>query len=488
MLNRRFSRALLCSALLVGSQAWAATGQGEAPALKTMRPITLKLITPYNEKTFPPNYDPRDTKGVSNVINDGQTALILLDNRTQNCVTTAPETPGQAWDPGRTTAGAILDADKYVATKNVYPPTVNNLFPDIPMKNAVAKGAREVTVIVVDHFEPETIKFLDEKTKVEQDIPLRHGELVIAHLRSILSSAGFDRVTVRPNSLSISNGRRTINILKVQLQAGPYRVITSAMAQRMLNDTKVGALDYAVINMSFALMPCGLLADYRAWREQEERRDPEKLPRFVDYLVELGKRNNYTPAQLQKAISEVPADDPFMLWLHQMLDLAARSKRTLLAVASSGNFELPFETAPANDPRVIGVGGISWEALRRSDPNTPNKLAWSDVGDVYSVGEWYTLPLGTLQNYCSPQATCIVTDALTNKYANFGYKGTSFSAPSITAYFALRMGSNPCYGRTSASPLGFNLFKTAPPSGSFTPLNKLSPGKVFKSPLLNGTC
>ena len=160
------------------------------------------------------------------------------------------------------------------------------------------------------------------------------------------------------------------------------------------------------VNMSFAIVPCSVLDDFLANKEQFET--------FEAYLEALAGQE---VDELMEAVLRVAGEtrDPL---LGLISDIQGSSADHVF-VASAGNFALRYQTYPAAHEAVVGVSASEAQNLRR--------LAFfSSMGEVSEAGAWFTAtnPYPNINGH--HQARSFVA-----------YAGTSFSAPDVAVFSAL---------------------------------------------------
>lgn len=382
----------------------------------------------------------------------GQVArLTPLQEDQKSCVATPYEAPGQGWIAGLSAGGITRLATGYGAQV----PAFERIFGLSPEK--VVTGNARVRVFIVDRFDPISIK-LKEAGNLEI-WPVQHGQLVLLHLITVLRSAGYSVSVPGPGQLQAKRGASVISLEKIVLPndlnlAQPVSTETLVSFLNKYGETRPN--QPAIYNMSFAVLSCEYLTHYRSVRDAYAAQNLKYT--LNDYVADTARANRLSEKQVLRLITELPPTDPLRQWLEQV------PQRKVVVVASSGNYGLPVQTWPAEAPTVIGVGASVW---------TPRSqhTEWSDVGDTYSVGEWFRLGATELKRACQTWKVC-VTDELKlasppARYNDFGYRGTSFAAPSVTAFLAMRL---------SASGAGKGCFKAA--GTGFVPVVKLDPAKA----------
>ena len=352
----------------------------------------------------------------------------------------------------------------------------------------LTRETRTVLVLVVDDFSN------------NPDIPgangraLSHGEMVMAHMRSMLDTAGFEYSASLSddNHITLENkeaGQSKIVLQKVDLNEEsftapgvPARLISAEktgvklkiMSDRLMSVYKA---DHLVINMSFVVLPCWIDADYRISREKKV--DKEKYS-LSDYLKDLEHLNNKNYASIVKVFSTLSDNHALVQGIRYALNVPGKRGRSV-AVAASGNYGLNYSLAPASRPEVLGVGGVPQAAITQTDFRDVNsshpKLNWSNAADVYSMGEWFALNHDLLIKFCSTR-TCLAEPAILNSSnIEISYSGTSFASPSVASYLAARIKINPCFVNESNR---FKFYDTANYIKILKNLPGQNKGPVFK--------
>lgn len=426
---------------------------------------------------------------------------VRVDDLTPRCASDAFELPGQAWDAGLSSGGITLKAGSKAGqtiTPQERAAQLSIKRPNSP--GTVTQGKEMVTLLVIDNFQPVPVK-LDEDGLTSGSQPaveyqLRHGELVLAHIRSVLQGGGFrvglDKAVRADRTIvfeKLDIGKLLPDTaLKKQGGVDTGRIREElARLEKGRSSLRSGPL---VVNMSFALIPCNLQSVYIQFRDAALDKTPPLRLTFSDFLKAVADANlpttpTPTPADEQAYLvnlfTHLRDNDPLLNAVSNML-----RGRAALAVASSGNYAQSFETMPAAwpptplsgtppgppPPPVLGVGATDKNGKR---------LTWPDTSDVLEVGEWFrfaSLPsnLGCFVGTdCIFKAMPLGTQPST---ATFAYKGTSFSSPTVAAALASRIPltpgavgpSDPCF---TVDALGFLRLRSGPGQPAVPKLNQL---------------
>lgn len=372
------------------------------------------------------------------------------------CVSDAFELPGQSWSAGLSSGGITLKAGSVAVPMNKTI-TPQERAMQLNMNRTVAPGM--VTLLVIDDFQPVPVE-LDEDGPGRQSpikYQLRHGELVLAHIRSLLQGAGFTVSADRAVRAGRTIVFRKLDIGLVKIDPAKKRVIEGqgGVSTEQIVDAfrqqgkewKLASSEALVINMSFALIPSNLQSVYVQYRDAALDRQPPLRLTFSAFLQAVADANlpagtaDQKKKYLEDLFTSLRADDPLLTTVRGLLQ-----GRAALAVASSGNYAQTFETMPAAwppsplpGPPVLGVGATDKKGV---------PLNWSDTSDVLEVGEWFrfsSLPQGA---GCLVGTTCIFAvkppySTVQPRTTNFAYKGTSFSSPTVAAALASRMPLTP---------------------------------------------
>lgn len=207
-----------------------------------------------------------------------------------------------------------------------------------------------------------------------------------------------------------------------------------------------------ILNLSLSVFNCSMLEEFSKYLG--DRQGVGTLPEFVKYYAEEKKLSEQ---EVMGQLTNVPTDSPFSKFLNEEMARGIFDSRVhTLAVAASGNYGLNYSTSPGSLSNVISVGARTSDWKQPGPPNWPTY--WSNRADVLAVGVGFTLSRKQLQGYCDVGRTCIADDIepntiLSDIYQKFIYSGTSFAAPSVSAFLATRIGDNPCFN--NARPFGF---------------------------------
>ena len=391
-------------------------------------PLTLKLIT----------VDPQT--GMASW-NGSLWSDTVVTERQGQCLSSAFEMPGQSWSQN-VSAGGITELN---VGSSIDPRSRGQAL--APWLHLGTPG--DVWVLVVDHFLPVQIQLKEGGASKPKIYSLSHGNLVLDHLRAVLVGAGFVPQT-GALVYSYPESQSRVHLLTVEVGGfNTSKVIESI--QRALHTGEVLNRSNVVINISLALIPCALQENYDHNRVAFSKY--QQLYRFNDYLHDLYHVNLHdlyhvehpliTEQELITSILNpvsVSANEP----LHLFVDTLHQTYPKAVVVASSGNYGLPISTLPAAWPAVVGVGASD----AQGGPAVIDGQKWADPGDVTEVGQWFHLQSADSQVGCArtSRANCVLIStpgigamgAILDTSA-LSYRGTSFSAPTVTAYIAMAM-------------------------------------------------
>lgn len=362
---------------------------------------------------------------------------VTSDARTVQCVSSAFEMPGQAWHVNISSGGITMHAQSLgsaIAIPNDRAKDLKTYIDDT--------GKARISLIVIDNFQKSELELQEIGEGNPSTWSIRHGALVEAHLKSVLQGSGFSGIS--PNYNTFVRGARVVDIInfdygKVKnnlggsyLLAGPDTKVLTAKIMEYLKGKEIG--DYVVINMSFALIPCDIQQRYfelEAAANEIHLRYP-----FNQFLAEVEKLSRaagfwQNSDNRETVFTQINPDDPFLKWLKKM-----KTQYPTIAVASSGNYGLNFETMPAAWSGVLGISSISAQTKIKSD--------WSDVGDISEIGEWFSFRKGVSSGVCLAGSDDFCVSPYALDAQRFAYRGTSFSAPTASAAFAANLGKKGC--------------------------------------------
>lgn len=436
--------ALGLSGVLGACQNTATTAAPGGPGLTSLRLIDVRL--PADALAASGTTGGQLVKAVVTPASQTWDAKSDADGR---CLGSAIEMQGGSWSAG-VTAGGLTETTV---------PAVN------PRTRGAALGASltmsgaagRVQVLIVDHFNPVPIR-LREPGMAAVTYQVAHGNLVLAHLRAVLTGAGYARTLTASGDQLYTKDQSVIELRKVEVDRAPaagvsaagmsgLQVRTSAVVQKLeaaiggagLRDqAAVPRPDRIVVNMSLAMLPCALMQNYAAAKATYAQAG--LLYRLNDYLHDLYTQNpgQYSELEFDKAVLNPPDLNPNEPLRKFVTDLRQKHPNAVF-VASAGNYGLPISTMPAAWQEVVSVGA----ATDNGQPAIlhPGDQPWPDVGDVMEVGQWLQLRPEDWKVGCTsaPYTDCALSGVPADSalYRTLKYRGTSFATPTVTAYIAM---------------------------------------------------
>lgn len=239
---------------------------------------------------------------------------------------------------------------------------------------------------------------------------LSHGALVVQHALGVLSGTEVVRPAARPDDASWRfetpvGGDAELLVRAVDTKGLDSTVIAAALAAALGDLAVTERIDRVAVNLSFVLLPCSTVEDFRAHRDA--------YPTLEAYAAAVANVNGVLADDVLNAVAswDVPSTDPLRLLVEETRGTVG--ERTVVFVAASGNFGLPYAMAPAAWDGVIGVGASS-------HPDATPRADFANAAEVSDVGAWFELVLDDV-------ATAPV----------LAYAGTSFAAPSVAAFTLL---------------------------------------------------
>lgn len=311
---------------------------------------------------------------------------------------------------------------------------------------------RDVLLIVLDDFGddafflPPEMAFGDlssltyaKLSEMSGEGAYSHGALVFYEMAKLVERArGFGFIGFEPKLggapfVQFNSGPWGPNV-RVQAVngriAGDFDTDTAASAlEEALKTAKQRGYQHVVVNMSFSVVPCGVLADFA-----RVAADPSSAPAgvdtvdledgftFEDYLARLLEYNSVSASlqsDIQKALTNPVsvADDALIRAIvcppTGGTD-CGQGLTSLVFVAASGNYGLGFPLFPAALQGVVSVGAQGVDDMGKL-LTTP--AAFSNAAAVLAPGD--TVVVRTFGSY------------------GLALKGTSFAAPVVSAFTAL---------------------------------------------------
>jgi hypothetical protein len=198
-----------------------------------------------------------------------------------------------------------------------------------------------------------------------------------------------------------------VNIVEVRM--ADYR--TDFIASQLEKAVNQSTADFIVVNMSFAIVPCGMVDTFEEYLDElndsDNFNDVLELQAMLDELLST----TYDPDAIAQQVLE---DD-----LNQMF--AANIGR-VFAVASAGNFGLPFPFYPAGWDNIISVSGseayFDFYEPDSFEPDTTYPLLGfglvenglsdrpiSNYGEIMMPGQYYDI-IGA--SYAAPRLSYLI--------------------------------------------------------------------------------
>jgi len=124
-------------------------------------------------------------------------------------------------------------------------------------------------------------------------------------------------------------------------------VVAAALAGALGRLASEDRTDRVAVNLGFVLLPCSTVEDFRANRDA--------YPRLAAYAAAVASVNGVLAADVLGAVTvwEVPSSDPLRALVAETRGRVG--DRTIVFVASRGNFGLPYAMAPAAWEGVIDL-------------------------------------------------------------------------------------------------------------------------------------
>ena len=384
---------------------------------------------------------------------------LQIDGNTVQCVDSAFQLPGQAWHVDLSAGGITFQADKPKIKVDVIDIANRVSILRLSQSTIAPQLGNLVTLLIIDDFVPLDITLDEDNSQLGSPLTWKvsHGAMVVNHVETALQASQFTKIRGsggtffdKGDLFKSANGSRLVKTVTfdyggLRENQGVYKdlVLLSKMISSLkIKIDKYNIERYLVVNMSFSIIPCGILERYKLLKDKASINFGLKYP-FDQYLKAVDdlsskKITGWTSHSLRDILTTVHSSNGLEDWLK-----AQQSQRTTVAIASSGNYGLPYETMPAALPNVVGVGSSN-----STDPSS-RKIKWSDDGDVIETGQWFKLTMGTNRNFCESSSVenCIspIQGANNSNWDKFAYRGTSFSAPTVAVAFATRIGSNGCF-------------------------------------------
>jgi hypothetical protein len=302
---------------------------------------------------------------------------------------------------------------------------------------------RSMVVLIADDFKNGiyevgnalfTQTTLDQPTiqYLEQIGALSHGALVARHARDVLVGTG------RFSLVSYSSGEWRYKEASTSSRLTVKAINTGLSNSAVIADKIKSYLQFlalknqtAVVNLSFALMPCSVKTDFEQWNAQNSG-----VQTLEGYMQALATLNSANYDELVAAIVESTnlSNDPLLGLINDPTYGATRH----VYVAASGNFSLKYSMYPANWKNVVNVTGSTASS-------GPDGRVRSDK--FFNQGEIMHTAASLVLN----------PPLLLPNSKKVYYLGTSFSAPTVSVFSALDLaGWLKCGGGNGISKLATN--------------------------------
>lgn len=363
----------------------------------------------------------------------------LIEDESRNCTINSLEAKEEGWHAAGSTGGLALDYPNSPATPVVSPSIAAN---GVSSASNFGTFHKNVAILIVDDFKSHEFRggvyqldpalfdlSLEDLTISEGQSPeealgelldgylasgkLSHGALVFNHTIALVDAMpGTALLSQHKDRVDFSRDGKRIVIQALDTEGFNTRDIKRKLESsitRLANPSVRGepSIKHFSVNMSFAIVPCDVLEDFRN----------STVKTFEEYIERLASRNGYSS------------------FANDILDLAHRPNEQLLRgfaaeaaaftgaeavvfAASAGNYghKLNYPLAPAAWEMVVSSSSLNRATQIKSD--------FSNPGEVMTMGAWFMLtdPIG-LYNEGEP------ADALV-------YAGTSFSSPGVAVALA----------------------------------------------------
>jgi len=331
------------------------------------------------------------------------------------------------------------------------------------------EGSNATVLIVLDdfggQFELPGELFSDPIDDIDFDdlgAPVTHGALVFHELRSLLDDLlgpGTPSPSAEPfyvdyfveeEEYYYEEQPSLLRLMAADARDGDGIDTDRAAAalKAALTQAQAEGFSRAVVNMSFAIVPCAVLSDFVG-------ADPPTFEEYVGALLAYNGVAGATAAMLATAVHQPAALDDALL--NQLACPLVGEDTTcgggftsIVHVAASGNYGLDYPLYPAAAPGVVSVGSQPF----RATAFVPGRSDFSNAAGIVAAGD-----------------LMLLRDDGTSALA---YIGTSYSAPFVSLFVALDQheGSQTCDAGDPGNPA------TNPP--------QLASGELLDLPLLQG--
>lgn len=400
------------------------------PALLGVLPIAFKVLEP---QTPPVGGPPPATINALRGVSGG-----TLSESAGNCTSSFLTRPGQglqAVGAGLQAVGAV--GGMFIGPTSSYPSSL--LDPaQIGLELAdvlggVSPQVSSVLLVVDDFGDSGEYELPSELFGANPDLEalaprITHGALVMHHLRTMLEGMGLAGTWVwatgdGPNGDPYyyygeqGSGR---GVFLQAVNVGQYNtddippLILNALNSYSLPTGSLAVAD-AVVNMSFAIVPCAVLHDYN---------EASGITTFEEYLAALAQVNDIGEQYLEDLdqLVSLPANlanDPLLEYLDCPMPGTWEGQpictdgflNKLYHVASSGNYGGAYALYPAAAPNVISVGSLELDGADYAASD------YSNVAELAAPGGLFALSTVGGQTV--------------------SYAGTSFAGPAVSLFIAV---------------------------------------------------
>ena len=263
---------------------------------------------------------------------------------------------------------------------------------------------------------------------------LTHGALVYAHTLALVANLPKTTlVAVSPAKDKVTFSKAGINIVvkAVDTQGFQTDLIADAIENAITTDMMdMGITDIAA-NLSFSIVPCSVLYDYRWARANLD------IPSFNEYVRELTEVPENAPfANLEEELLEIvlspvnETSDPLYTLTTSSYPYSGSDSDDVVFVASSGNYSLGYALAPAMWDNVLSAAASDVASSTNFKFKSKEVLSsYSNNGEVMLPATW-TRVTDTVGLNGIPGL--VAKDLV--------WAGTSAAAPALSVFYGLDLG------------------------------------------------
>jgi len=377
----------------------------------------------------------------------GLKGLQLIDPASGNCIFNQLEAHEEGLRASGATGGLALVGNgiEPVGHPSAISSELGNILNPVPSAkwksklNPWYKGKELAVILIVDDFggtdvESSTYSLGEEIfnatfAKNGEDIDaqvdkwvesksLLHGPMVYSHTLALISHLpGAELFILQPHQALF-----TYNDLMILVKAADTQGFTTDLVAGRIIETLTqlntwttnNDMAYSLsVNMSYSIVPCSVLYDYRY------ARDNLNIPTFQEYIEELEEfEENQEYANLDNLLEDLlePVNeetDPLYFLVHESINSGS-----IKYVASSGNYGLNYALAPAAWDKVIAVAASDLSAANETS-------SYSNNGVIKMPATWSMITDPTGHNGVNKDAT------------EGAWAGSSASAPAVTTFVGL---------------------------------------------------